>query len=96
MNKYATTPMVPIIVSATKAMHSTMMGIHVEVGLIYYYILFCVPTNIFFYMLREDVDECRDQIDECDQDCENIVGSYLCSCCSGFILDLNGKSCKGN
>lgn len=29
VNKSATTPMVPIIVSATKAIHLAMMGIHV-------------------------------------------------------------------
>ena len=36
VTKYATTPMVPITVSATKAMHSTMISIHAEVGLIMY------------------------------------------------------------
>ena len=46
-------------------------------------------------MLCKDINECRNQIDECDQDCKNMVGSYVCSCSSGFILDLNGKSCNG-
>ena len=39
VNKYATIPMVPITVSATKAMDSTTMGIHVMVG--YILIYFC-------------------------------------------------------
>ena len=43
VNKYATTPMVPTTVSATKAIHSTMMRIPVKVGLINI-IIVCVTT----------------------------------------------------
>ena len=42
-----------------------------------------------------DVNECREEVDECDQDCKNTVGSYVCDCSSGFLLDPNGKSCNG-
>ena len=42
-----------------------------------------------------DVDECSEQVDECDQDCKNTDGSYICGCSSGFLLDPNGKSCNG-
>ena len=42
-----------------------------------------------------DVNECREEVDECDQDCKNTVGSYICGCSSGFLLDPNGKSCNG-
>ena len=46
-------------------------------------------------MICTDVNECREQVDECDHDCKNIIGSYLCGCSSGFLLDPNGKSCNG-
>ena len=45
--------------------------------------------------MHTDVDECREQVDECDQDCKNTDGSYICGCSSGFLLDPNGKSCNG-
>ena len=42
-----------------------------------------------------DVDECGDEIDECDSNanCSNTLGSYSCSCMDGFIG--NGTTCEG-
>jgi len=41
------------------------------------------------------VDECQAQLDACDQNCHNTVGSYTCSCNSGYILDSDRVSCDG-
>ena len=35
------------------------------------------------------------QVDECDHNCNNTVGSYTCSCDDGYILDRNGLQCNG-
>ena len=43
-----------------------------------------------------DVDECALNTDNCTQLCTNLVGSFECSCFSGFTLDTDGSSCNGN
>ena len=49
--------------------------------------------NLFFMFL--DIDECNStNLTRCDQICENIVGSYKCSCEKGFNL-VNGYRCEG-
>ena len=32
---------------------------------------------------------------ECDHTCHNTLGSYTCSCVSGYRLAADGKSCSG-
>ena len=43
-----------------------------------------------------DVDECDLGIDNCDQMCDNNVGSYSCRCRSGYVLSGDGYGCEGN
>ena len=42
-----------------------------------------------------DIDECSEGIYNCEQNCHNSVGSYACSCNSGYRLDGNGVTCRG-
>ena len=42
-----------------------------------------------------DRDECSTKQHNCVQSCTNTVGSYTCSCYTGFNLDADGKSCSG-
>ena len=42
-----------------------------------------------------DNDECLNQNGGCSQKCENIPGSFICSCNSGYTLNSDGKTCKG-
>ena len=35
-------------------------------------------------------------MNDCQQLCENTVGSYSCSCAAGFTLNDDGRSCNGN
>ena len=42
-----------------------------------------------------DVDECATGVEECDQNCQNNVGSYECSCNLGFMLNNDGFRCDG-
>ena len=48
------------------------------------------------YCLLSDVDECTNNNGGCEQLCENKEGSHECKCNSGFTLEGDGKSCKGN
>lgn len=45
--------------------------------------------------MNSDTDECDIGIDYCDQNCTNTLGSYECSCITGFSLDLDGHACNG-
>lgn len=42
----------------------------------------------------EDVNECLDANGGCQQSCSNAVGSYSCSCETGFNLAPDGKICN--
>lgn len=43
-----------------------------------------------------DVDECVQAPKPCNFICKNTEGGYLCSCPRGYILQEDGKSCRGN
>jgi len=40
-----------------------------------------------------DIDECEFENGGCSQLCENIVGSFVCSCHSGFQIGNDAVSC---
>ena len=42
----------------------------------------------------EDIDECAEGTDQCDQECENTPGGYTCSCREGF-KQVGGNSGLG-
>ena len=50
--------------------------------------------EIKFYK-HTDVDECAEGTDRCAQNCSNTVGSYTCSCSSGYGLASDGRWCAG-
>lgn len=44
----------------------------------------------------EDKNECLVNNGDCEQGCENTVGSYECTCPLGYQLMDNGRACNGN
>ena len=42
-----------------------------------------------------DIDECIEGSANCDQDCTNTIGSYMCSCNPGYHLASDGRTCNG-
>ena len=42
-----------------------------------------------------DINECTERTHACAQVCTNTVGSYTCSCGSGYRLASNGLGCNG-
>ncbi|KAH7644719.1 hypothetical protein HUG17_0257 [Dermatophagoides farinae] len=41
-----------------------------------------------------DIDECQNRtLNKCHHHCQNYIGSYKCSCYSGYKLDNDGHSC---
>nr|XP_046269557.1 endosialin [Scatophagus argus] len=52
----------------------------------------CPDGFIISDQFCEDLDECS--MDGCDHECKNTIGSYVCSCKEGFVLQENGKCIK--
>ena len=42
-----------------------------------------------------DIDECSLGSHLCDQTCANVVGSYVCSCETGYRLNSDEFNCSG-
>ena len=42
-----------------------------------------------------DINECVIDNGVCAQTCTNTLGSFTCSCSSGYILDTDNRSCNG-
>lgn len=40
-----------------------------------------------------DIDECLEELDDCDQFCVNSDGGYLCSCEVNFHFDDSSRTC---
>ena len=50
-------------------------------------------ANCYFYV---DINECEDRFSGgCDQICNNMIGSFDCSCNTGFELGSDGFQCLG-
>jgi len=41
-----------------------------------------------------DINECE-EYNDCHQICTNTIGSYYCSCDTGFMLSTDSRSCEG-
>ena len=42
-----------------------------------------------------EINQCDEGTSGCDQTCTIIIGSYICSCSDGYVLDADGHSCNG-
>ena len=53
--------------------------------------------NIKHTVFNTDIDECSTNggLGLCQQNCTNTIGSYFCSCNSGYTLGDNQSSCIG-
>ena len=47
------------------------------------------------FLFATDNDECITNNSNCDHVCSNTIGSFNCSCDSGFSLHSNGATCHG-
>ena len=47
-------------------------------------------------MCNLDINECETAMNDCEQNCHNTIGSYSCTCNSGFVIDVDGHTCHGN
>lgn len=67
-----------------------------DLNLRYYYYYAPYSYNYTFCTcLCLDIDECRDNTDGCAQNCINTVGSYSCTCNTGYSLASDRRTCEG-
>ncbi len=45
-------------------------------------------------MIHLDINECE-VANDCQSNCDNLIGSYSCSCDAGYQLESDQKSCVG-
>ena len=54
-----------------------------------------MTVHINVMIVNTDVDECTQNIHNCEHTCENTVGSFLCGCNAGYELTSDGRTCQG-
>ena len=46
--------------------------------------------------LFSDIDECADaSLNNCEQECNNLDGTFMCTCRPGFTLRADRRTCEG-
>lgn len=50
--------------------------------------------NLVLYYIS-DIDECSLGTSGCTQNCTNNIGSFTCSCNTGYALASDNKTCNG-
>ena len=55
----------------------------------------CTRHCMLEHLHLQDVDECTNNNGGCEQLCSNTIGSFLCDCGTGYLLDRNGLNCNG-
>ena len=61
----------------------------------FYYELITIIIVISFTFSTKDINECSEHISGCNQLCNNTLGSYNCTCYTGYLLGSNGRTCYG-
>lgn len=57
--------------------------------------LIVMLDRIPYTSLLTDINECANVNGNCAQVCTNTVGSYICSCVTGYELDADTRTCDG-
>ena len=58
----------------------------------YIFYLYLKPLNPCFCIT--DINECAEETHNCEQQCNNTISSFRCSCHAGYELMNDGFSCK--
>ena len=51
-------------------------------------------TFLYLFFLLVDIDECAENLHNCESGCSNTDGSFICTCEEGYMLESDGRSCK--
>ena len=61
----------------------------------YLFHLKLIVKRNFILLHKIDVDECATNNGGCGHYCTNTIGSFVCSCYTGYTLHGNERSCLG-
>ena len=56
--------------------------------------IYCIFVQVVLIKIIVDINECNVNNGGCEHSCTNTVGSYTCSCNTGYQLNLG--HCSGN
>ena len=59
------------------------------------YLYLHINEYAYFVSILSDTDECSNGTHNCSQICTNTIGSFLCECNNGFLLEFDGATCNG-
>ncbi len=91
---FATTLREVTSVLAVEVTSSQLYRTDVKVDLytyMHYVSIVCNNNNV---LCKSDINECT-EVNDCQQICENTLGSYDCRCMQGFTLENDGRNCTG-
>ena len=95
VNRYATTLKDHTTVSALMVTNLMAMDTRVQVRRLELICMLAITTSLVIEQ-NIDIDECAEQLDDCDQNCLNYAGLYSCFCNFGFRLNEDELHCDGN
>ena len=90
VHKTALTQMVVTIALVMLVIHLTVTSTFVTVSTVAYKIL-----KLKSYIYIVDINECNQGNGGCEHTCTDTVGSFSCSCNTGYQL-IGGRHCSGN
>ena len=80
--------LVPVTVDTTWLMGTSAMVRETN-------LLDCLMLKLAQSFVSVDIDECIIDNGGCEVTCDNVIGSFVCQCPSGYELANNGISCRG-
>ena len=72
-----------ILISRSLSLHPPR-HVHIPEALLYTY-------TYSLSLMITDVDECTEEIADCEDECINTVGSYYCDCSDSNVTTCDGK-----
>ena len=54
-----------------------------------------IVTNVCIFLIHADINECSTNNGGCNQNCTNTIGSFVCSCNTGYELRSSQLTCVG-
>ncbi|XP_052832468.1 fibrillin-2, partial [Octopus bimaculoides] len=52
------------------------------------------PNEIGYLPNGTDINECQQKPSPCQNICQNTEGSFICTCPVGFVLNMDGRTCR--
>ena len=65
------------------------------VSVAYFILGICRYIHNTIVWIDADINECATNNGQCSQICTNSIGSFTCSCESGYLLNADNLTCTG-